>query len=52
MQSRGMEGFLTKKKSSGCVQRIEAFEGKGRSIKYIVYFDEVATSKAFSPLRS
>ena len=22
--------------------------GKGRSVKYIVYFDEVATSKAFS----
>ena len=27
------------------VQRIE---GKGRSIKYIVYFDEIATPKAFS----
>ena len=27
---------------------MQRIEGKGRSIKYIVYFDEVATSKAFS----
>ena len=39
-------GRLFKEKELlGCVQRIE---GKGRCIKYIVYFDEVATSKAFS----
>ena len=41
MQSRGMEG----KELLRGVQRIE---GKGRSIKCIVYFDEVAASKAFS----
>ena len=41
-----MEGFLRiLKELLGGVQRIE---GKGRSIKYIVYFDEVTTSKAFS----
>ena len=45
MQSRGMEHFLRKKNSFGGVQRIE---GTGRSVKYIVYFDEVATSKVFS----
>ena len=27
---------------------VERIDGKGRSVKYIVYFDEVATSKAFS----
>eukprot|EP00731_Ephydatia_muelleri_P002247 Em0001g2247a len=39
-------GRLFKEKELlGDVQRID---GKGRSVKYIVYFDEVATSKAFS----
>ena len=47
MQSRGMERFLRKELLVG-VQRIE---GKGRSVKYIVYFDEVATSKMFSSRR-
>ena len=41
-------GRLFKEKELlGDVQRID---GKGRSVKYIVYFDEVATSKAFSAL--